>query len=138
MSALPLSKLENISNLLTMDQEYAAPAIVADNVLQKNWNEERERALEDPEKFWAEYARNFEWSQPWAKVLEWDGVRHQWFTGAKTNITVNALDRHANSERCNRAAFIWLGEMGQSASSLTVSFTVRSAASPTGSNLLAS
>ena len=42
-----------------MDQEYAAPAIVADNVLQKNWNEERERALEDPEKFWAEYARNF-------------------------------------------------------------------------------
>src|SRR5579864_2788625 len=44
MSALPLTKPENISNLLTMDQEYAAPAIVADNVLEKNWNAERDRS----------------------------------------------------------------------------------------------
>jgi len=44
--------------------------------------------------------------------MEWDGVHHKWFTGAKTNITINALDRHANSDRCNRAAFIWLGEDG--------------------------
>jgi acetyl-CoA synthetase len=112
MSALPISKPENISNLLNMDQEYAAPPIVANNVLQKNWNEERERALEEPEAFWAAYAGRFAWSQPWGKVLEWDGVHHKWFTGAKTNITINALDRHANSERRNRAAFIWLGEDG--------------------------
>jgi acetyl-CoA synthetase len=32
--------------------------------------------------------------------------------GGKTNVTVNALDRHAHSERCNRAAYIWLGEDG--------------------------
>ena len=112
MSALPLTKPENISNLLNLDQEYAAPAIVADNVLQKDWNAESERSFRDPEVFWADYARRFEWSHPWSKVLEWDGVHHQWFTGAKTNITINALDRHANSERCNRAAFIWLGEDG--------------------------
>ncbi len=36
----------------------------------------------------------------------------KWFLGARTNITVNALDRHANSENGNRAAFIWLGEDG--------------------------
>src|SRR6202142_3921590 len=112
MSALPLTKPENISNLLHMDQEYAEPAIVAGNVLQKNWNAERERSFSDPEGFWGDYARSFEWSQPWTKVLEWDGVHHKWFTGAKTNITINALDRHANSERANRAAFIWLGEDG--------------------------
>src|ERR1039458_7105501 len=112
MSALPLTKPENISNLLTLDQEYPAPAIVAGNVLQKDWNAERERSFKDPEGFWADYARRFEGSQTWKKVLEWDGVHHQWFTGAKTNITINALDRHANSERCNRAAFIWLGEDG--------------------------
>jgi len=112
MSALPLTKPENISNLLTLDQEYAAPAIVADHVLQKNWHAECERSLKDPEGFWADYAQRFEWSQPWTKVLEWDGVHHQWFTGAKTNITINALDRHANSDRCNRAAYIWLGEDG--------------------------
>ena len=33
MSALPLSKAENISNLLHMDDEYPAPPIVAANVL---------------------------------------------------------------------------------------------------------
>ena len=59
MSALPLTKPENISNLLTLDQEYAAPAIVADNVLQKNWTAECERSLKDPEGFWADYARRF-------------------------------------------------------------------------------
>jgi hypothetical protein len=112
MSALPLSKVENISNLLNMNEEYAAPAIVANNVLQNNWKEECQRALEDPDRFWSEYAHSFVWSQPWNKVLDWDGVHHKWFTGAKTNITINALDRHANSERRNRAAFIWLGEDG--------------------------
>lgn len=55
MSALPLTKPENISNLLHMDEEYAAPAIVADNVLQKDWNAERERSFKDPEGFWADY-----------------------------------------------------------------------------------
>ena len=112
MSALPLTRPENISNLLNMDQEYAAPSIVARNVLQKDCNAAREYARKDPAGFWSGYAEQFEWSKPWGKVLEWDGVHHKWFLGAKTNITVNALDRHANSELRNRAAFIWLGEDG--------------------------
>ena len=112
MSALPLTKPENISNLLNMDQEYAAPSIVARNVLQRNWRAAREWALRDPEEFWGEYAEQFVWSQPWTKVLDWDGIHHSWFLGAKTNITINALDRHADSYNANRAAFIWLGEDG--------------------------
>ena len=112
MSALPTAKPENISNLLNMDQEYAAPPIVARSVLQRNWDAAREQSLKDPEGFWEDYAEQFEWSKSWGKVLDWDGVHHQWFTGAKTNITINALDRHARSELRNRAAFIWLGEDG--------------------------
>lgn len=112
MSALPLTKTENISNLLNMDQEYAAPSIVAREVLQKNWKAARDHALKDPEGFWSLYAEQFEWSRLWTKVLEWDGIHHKWFLGAKTNITINALDRHANSELRNRAAFMWLGEDG--------------------------
>jgi acetyl-CoA synthetase len=112
MSALSISKPENISNLLNMDQEYAAPSIVSRSVLQRDWNGARERALKDPEGFWAQHAEEFEWSQPWTKVLDWDGIHHKWFLGGKTNITINALDRHANSELRNRAAFIWLGEDG--------------------------
>ncbi len=112
MSALPTAKPENISNLLNMDGEYAAPSIVARSVLQRNWNAARVESAKDPERFWGDYAEQFEWSRPWSKVLDWDGVHHQWFIGARTNITLNALDRHARSELRNRAAFIWLGEDG--------------------------
>ena len=103
---------QKISNLLAIEEEYAAPAIVASNCRQQNFAEDYQRSMQDPEAFWGDYARKFVWSRPWEKVLDWDGVHHQWFVGAKTNITVNALDRHANSERRNRAAYIWLGEDG--------------------------
>jgi acetyl-CoA synthetase len=102
----------NISNLLAVEEEYPAPQIVVDQVNTKNWTAEYERSVQDPEGFWADIAKGFTWSQPWSKVLDWDGVHHKWFLGAKTNITVNALDRHANSDRCNKVAFIWLGEDG--------------------------
>jgi acetyl-CoA synthetase len=101
-----------IANLLTVDQEYLSPKCVVQQCLQQDWEGECRRSLRDPEKFWGDYATRFLWSKPWTKVFDWDGVHHQWFVGAKTNITVNALDRHANSDRCNRAAYIWLGEDG--------------------------
>jgi len=101
-----------ISNLLSIDEEYAAPAIVAQNCHQQDFAAEYRKSITDPEAFWGDYAKRFLWTRPWNKVLDWDGVHHQWFVGAKTNITLNALDRHANSERRNRAAFIWLGEDG--------------------------
>jgi acetyl-CoA synthetase len=103
---------DGISNLLAIDEEYASPKSVAPNCLQQDFVGECKRSLQDPEDFWGDYALRFQWTKPWTKVLEWDGVHHQWFVGAKTNITINALDRHANSERRNRAAFIWLGEDG--------------------------
>jgi acetyl-CoA synthetase len=103
---------QKISNLLAIDEEYASPAIVASNCRQQRFAEDYQRSIQDPEAFWGDYAKKFVWSRPWERVLDWDGVHHQWFVGAKTNITVNALDRHANSERRNRAAYIWLGEDG--------------------------
>jgi len=108
----PAAVSEGISNLLTIDEEYAAPQIVAQSCRQQNFAEAYQRSVKDPEGFWGEYAKRFVWTQPFNKVLEWDGVHHQWFIGGKTNITLNALDRHAHSERRNRAAFIWLGEDG--------------------------
>ena len=108
----PAAVTEGISNLLTIDEEYPAPQIVAQNCRQQNFAEAYQRSVNDPEGFWGEYAKRFVWTRPWNKVLEWDGVHHQWFVGGKTNITLNALDRHAHSERRNRAAFIWLGEDG--------------------------
>jgi acetyl-CoA synthetase len=112
MSSPAVPTDQKISNLLTVDEEYPAPAIVAANCRQQRFAEDYQRSVQDPEAFWGDYAKNFVWSRPWEKVLDWDGVHHQWFVGGKTNITVNALDRHANSERRNRAAYIWLGEDG--------------------------
>jgi len=112
MSSPVQESTQNISNLLAIDEEYASPAIVAQTCRQKNWAEEHRRSIENPEAFWGDYAGKFVWTRPWEKVLDWDGVHHQWFQGAKTNITMNALDRHANSERRNRAAYIWLAEDG--------------------------
>ena len=78
--------------------EYAAPAIVKEQALIQDWPAERERFRRDPDAFWAEAASQFIWTKPWDKVFEWDGIHHKWFTGARTNITLNALDRHAKGE----------------------------------------
>jgi acetyl-CoA synthetase len=93
-------------------EEYHAPEVVRQQALLKDWAAERARFQADPDKFWDAIAKDFTWTQPWNKVCEWDGIHHKWFTGARTNITINALDRHANSENRNRVAFIWLGEDG--------------------------
>ncbi|HWR15982.1 MAG TPA: acetate--CoA ligase [Terriglobales bacterium] len=110
-TATPTTK-QAIDSLLAVDTEYASPQIVSANATQKHWERECRRALESPEAFWGEYASKFVWLKPWTKVFEFDGVHHQWFVDARTNITLNALDRHANSEHRNRVAYIWLGEDG--------------------------
>jgi acetyl-CoA synthetase len=104
-------RVENISNLFAIDEEYAAPKIVVESALQKDFENEYQRSVEDPQGFWGDQAHQFVWFRKWDKVMEWDGAgRHQWFLGGKLNIAVNALDRHANSERRNKVAYIWLGE----------------------------
>jgi acetyl-CoA synthetase len=106
-------RVENISNLLAIDEEYAAPKIVVESALQKDFENEYQRSVEDPQGFWRDKAHQFVWFRKWDKVMEWDGAGcHQWFVGGKLNIAVNALDRHANSERRNKVAYIWLGEDG--------------------------
>src|SRR5580704_16636570 len=109
-TATKLSEIPQAPSQLS--DEYPAPAIVREQALLKDWAAERDRFQKDPDAFWADIAQQFIWTKPWNKVFEWDGIHHKWFTEARTTITVNALDRHANSENGNRAAFIWLGEDG--------------------------
>ena len=74
---------------------------------------ERERAVADPEGFWAAKAGLVEWAEPFGKVLSFAPPHHEWFLGGKLNATVSLLDRHARSERRNKAALLWLGEGGE-------------------------
>ncbi len=71
-----------------------------------------ERASSDPEEFWAEWARQLDWFEPWDTVLEWDPPHAKWFTGGKLNVAHNCLDRHLEGARRNKAALVWEGEPG--------------------------
>jgi acetyl-CoA synthetase len=71
-----------------------------------------ERAAQDPEAFWAEFARELEWIRPWDSVLKWESPDARWFDGGKINASANCLDRHVRTARRNKAAIIWEGEPG--------------------------
>src|SRR5215217_397428 len=103
--------MAEIDNLLREDRsfppssEWKTRAIVSDPAVY-------DRAEADPEAFWAAFARELDWIQPWAEVVRWKPPNAEWFVGGKLNVAANCVDRHAHSGRRNRAAIIWEGEPG--------------------------
>ncbi len=83
---------------------------------QAAYNRMAKAAEKNPERFWAQQAReHVSWFVPWKKVLDWKLPFAKWFVGAKTNVSFNCLDRHLEGEnawRKNKAAIIWEGEPG--------------------------
>ena len=73
-----------------------------------------EYSVNNREDFWAEQAQTLGWYKKWDKVLdESKAPFYQWFTGGKTNIVHNAIDRHLSNANRNKMAIIWEGENGQ-------------------------
>jgi acetyl-CoA synthetase len=72
------------------------------------YESEYQRSIEAPEAFWAAQADNFVWHKKWDTVLEWDfkDYHTRWFEGGQLNITVNALDRHLETQG-DKIAFIY-------------------------------
>ena len=100
-----------IEALLKEDRSFPPPpAFAASAVI--NDPDIYARAAKDPEAFWAGFASELEWLQPWSKVLDWNPPDARWFVDGKINVAANCLDRHARSWRRNKAAFIWEGEPG--------------------------
>jgi len=68
-----------------------------------------------PEGFWAARRRSG-WigSSLTRRVLEWKAPWRSGFLGGKLNVTYNCVDRHAASDRRNKAALVWEGEPGDS------------------------
>jgi len=79
-----------------------------------DWDAMAEKALKDPQAFWAAEAEELEWYKKWDKVLD-DSNKpfFKWFVGAKTNIVHNAIDRHLKTYRKNKLALIWESEDGK-------------------------
>jgi len=78
----------------------------------EQYREMWERAKNDPEGFWGEYAQELFWFKPYEKVLEWNEPFATWFKNGQTNISYNCLDVHLNTWRRNKVAYIWEGEPG--------------------------
>src|SRR5688500_8819396 len=105
-----------IESILNEHRVFNPPADFAANAHVKSF-EEYERlyaeAAADPEAFWAKQAEDLSWFRKWDTVLEWNEPFAKWFVDGKINIAHNCLDRHLNTWRKNKAAFIWEGEPGE-------------------------
>jgi acetyl-CoA synthetase len=74
----------------------------------KEYKEQYQRSVNDPEGFWSDIANNFTWRKSWDKTLSsnFEEGTVEWFKGGKLNITENALDRHLDTIG-NKTAIIW-------------------------------
>jgi acetyl-CoA synthetase len=71
------------------------------------------RAKDRPEEFWGELAeQELHWFEKWDHVFEWNPPFVKWFSGGKTNIAYNCIDRHLATARKNKIAILWEGEPG--------------------------
>ncbi len=99
--------------LPTEHEVYHPSAEVISEAAIKDYDALYARSVADPEGFWATEAEELEWYEPWDQVLDDSNPPFfKWFTGAKTNIVHNALDRHVKTWRRNKLALIWEGEPG--------------------------
>ncbi|HLJ88324.1 MAG TPA: acetate--CoA ligase [Candidatus Angelobacter sp.] len=101
-----------IEHLLHAESEIPAPASLAAHARLRDYPGEYRHSVEEPEKFWAEIAKELEWFAPWTKVFAWKYPTFEWFLGAKCNITHNCLDRQVRDGRKNKVAYIWTTEDG--------------------------
>jgi len=74
----------------------------------------RAEAASDPLAFWSTRASELlDWYEPWEQVLDdSEAPFFKWFTGGKTNVVLNALDRHQRTATRNKLALVWEGEDG--------------------------
>ena len=68
------------------------------------------RSIEDPEGFWREIAGEFDWFRPFDRVVEWECPDARWFTGGRTNLAHNCVDRHVIAGHGDEVAIVWEGE----------------------------
>jgi propionyl-CoA synthetase len=67
-----------------------------------------QRSVDNPEKFWAEAAKDITWYKEPEKVLDDSNPPfYKWFAGGKMNTCYNAVDRHVENGRADQTAIIY-------------------------------
>ena len=80
-----------------------------------------QRSLDDPDRFWAEKAREWlSWEQPFTQVRRCNFAEGQlaWFEDGALNVSVNCLDRHLPTRR-DQPAILWEGDDVEASNVLT-------------------
>jgi acetyl-CoA synthetase len=100
-----------IEGLLEEDRRFPPPAgfVSRTGITDRSLHE---RAEADLEGFWADQARELEWSRPFTEVLDWQLPFARWFADGQLNVSVNCVDRHVASGHGDQVAFHWEGEPG--------------------------
>ncbi len=107
--------------LLKEGRQFEPPPSLVEGSWVKKWMDKQGiktydellRRASDVEWFWGEASKEVvEWLTPYQKVLEWDLPWAKWFVGAKYNIVHDAVDRHCQSWKKNKVAYIFEGEPG--------------------------
>jgi acetyl-CoA synthetase len=111
-NGIPDAMTDRIETLLDEQRSFPPP----ENCRARAWVRDTaiyERARQDRESYWADWAKELEWITPWNRVLEWKPPHAKWFLGGKLNASANCLDRHVKAGRGDRVALIWEGEPGE-------------------------
>jgi len=79
----------------------------------KEYKKIYKESIKNPEKFWAEKAKQLHWFKKWNKVLSNDKDFFKWFQGGKINVCYNCLDKNIAEGKSKKIALIWEAEDGQ-------------------------
>ena len=86
---------------------------IVQNANVPNYESVYEESITNNASFWAKRAETLQWYQPWNQVLDDSNAPfYKWFVGGKTNMVLNALDRHMETATKDKVAFHWIGEPG--------------------------
>ncbi len=84
------------------------PPDLAQGANLKDWTQAYREALADPGGFFGAWAQRFQWETPWREG--YDPENRAWFIGGRTNLALNALDRHLPSRAQQLALLVLEGE----------------------------
>ena len=116
---MELNKKNSINNILEENRSFPPSKEFSNSAIIKNKKDLfdlREKARENPIKFWDSYAKTeIDWFRPYETVLDGNKAPFfKWFPEGQLNITYNCLDRHIKNGLGDKNALIWEGEPGDS------------------------
>ena len=78
------------------------------SLMQRTYESEYRRWLEDPESFWSDIAHSLHWYKKWDRVLDDSRAPfYKWFPGGVINTCYNLLDAHVEGGRADQTALIY-------------------------------